>query len=84
MIARQNRAEVLSASGDLAAAKLALDSTLAEAERGHFFEDQVIAHQRLARIAMRRDDWQEAERQLAAAETKARGRGLPGVAENLV
>jgi CHAT domain-containing protein/tetratricopeptide (TPR) repeat protein len=84
MIARQNRAEVLSAAGDLTAAKQALDSTLTEAEAHGFFEDMVIAHQRLARLAMRQEDWREAERQLAAAETKARSRGLPGVAENLV
>jgi CHAT domain-containing protein/tetratricopeptide (TPR) repeat protein len=84
MISRQNRAEVLAASGDLESARQALDATLEEAENFDFFEDAVIARQRLARLAMRRGDWPEAERQLAAAEAKARGRGLPGVAENLV
>ena len=84
MISRQNRAEVLAASGDLAAAKAAFTAALEEAERSGFFEDMVIAHQQLARLAMRRSEWTEAERQLAAAERKARGRGLPGVVENLV
>ena len=84
MISRQNRAEVLAASGDLKSAQKALTATLEEAEKFGFFEDAVIARQRLARLAMRRGDWEEAERQLAAAEAKARGRGLPGVAENLV
>ena len=84
MISRQNRAEVLAASGDLGSAKTALTATLAEAEKFGFFEDAVIARQRLARLAMRRGDWAEAEQQLAAAEAKARGRGMPGVAENLV
>jgi CHAT domain-containing protein/tetratricopeptide (TPR) repeat protein len=84
MISRQNRAEVLAASGDLEAARNALAATLEEAEQFGFFEDMVIAHQRLARLAMRRADWKEAEAQLAAAAAKARERGLPGVAENLV
>ncbi|HET9010203.1 MAG TPA: CHAT domain-containing protein, partial [Gemmatimonadaceae bacterium] len=84
MISRQNRAEVLAASGDLAPAKTALTATLAEAEKFGFFEDAVIARQRLARLAMRRGEWAEAEAQLAAAEAKARGHGLPGVAENLI
>jgi CHAT domain-containing protein/tetratricopeptide (TPR) repeat protein len=84
MISRQNRAEVLAASGDLEAAKKALVATLEEAEKFGFFEDMVIAHQRLARLAMRESDWKEAEQQLAAADAKARGRGVPGVAEDLV
>lgn len=84
MISRQNRAEVLAASGDLEAAEPALRATLEEAETTGFFEDAIIARQRLARVAMRRGDWAEAERQLAAAAARARERGLPGVAENLV
>jgi CHAT domain-containing protein/tetratricopeptide (TPR) repeat protein len=84
MISRQNRAEVLAASGDLSAAREALAATLEEAEKHDFFEDAVIARQRLARLAMRRADWAEAGRQLAAAEAMARDRGMPGVAENLV
>jgi len=84
MISRQNRAEVLAASGDLESAKTALTATLEEAEKFGFFEDAVIARQRLARLAMRRNDWAEAEQQLTAAEAKARDRGMPGVAENLV
>ena len=84
MISRQNRAEVLAASGDLESAQKALTATLEEAETFGFFEDAVIARQRLARLAMRRGDWVEAEQQLAAAEAKARGHGLPGVAANLM
>ena len=84
MISRQNRAEVLAASGDLDAARKAFAATLEEAEDADFFEDQVIAHQHLARLAMRRRDWAEAERQLSTAESKARARGMPGVVENLV
>lgn len=83
MIARQNRAEVLAASGDLEAARTALAATLDEAERFGFFEDVVLAHQQLARVAMRRGEWSEAERQLAAAGRKARSRGLDGMALNL-
>ena len=84
MISRQNRAEVLAASGDLEAARKAFAATLEEAEKADFFEDQVIAHQHLARLAMRRRDWAEAERQLSTAASKARDRGMPGVVENLV
>jgi CHAT domain-containing protein/tetratricopeptide (TPR) repeat protein len=84
MISRQNRAEVLAASGDLDAAEKALAATLDEAERFDFFEDMMIARQRLARVAMRRGDWEEAERQLAAAEAKARARGQVRMVETLV
>ena len=84
MISRQNRAEVLAASGDLDAAREALGANLTEAERSGFFEDMVIAHQRLARVAMRRGNWTEAGRQLGAAEAKARDRGLPGLAGTLI
>jgi tetratricopeptide (TPR) repeat protein len=84
LISRQNRAEVLAASGELDAAREAFLATLAEAEKFSFFEDMVIAHQHLARVAMRRGDWTEAGRQLAAAAAKVRGRGLTGLAENLV
>jgi CHAT domain-containing protein/tetratricopeptide (TPR) repeat protein len=84
LIARQNRAEVLAASGDLEAARAAFTGTLTEAEEFGFFEDMVISHQQLARLAMRQADWREAERQLTAADRKARARGLDGLAENLV
>ena len=76
MISRQNRAEVMAASGELDDARRALAATLEEAERDGFFEDVVEAHQRLARVAMRQGDWAEAERQLAGADRKARDRGL--------
>ncbi|HEX2219314.1 MAG TPA: CHAT domain-containing protein [Gemmatimonadales bacterium] len=84
LIARQNRAEVLAASGDLEAARAAFTGTLREAEEFGFFEDVVIAHQQLARLAIRQANWREAERQLTAADRKARARGLDGLAENLV
>ncbi len=84
MISRQNRAEVLAASGDLEAARKGFVANLEEAEKSGFFEDQVIARQRLARLAMRRGQWAEAGEQLAVAEAKARSHGMPGVAENLV
>lgn len=84
MISRQNRAEVMAASGDLDGARRAFTSALDEAERFRFFEDVVIAHQQLARLAMRRSDWAEAERQLTAADRKARGRGLDDLAGNLI
>jgi tetratricopeptide (TPR) repeat protein len=84
MIARQNRAEVLAASGDLPAAQKALEETLDEAHRGDYLEDEFIARQRLARVAMRRRDWTTAARQLAAADSMARSHGLEEVRGNLV
>jgi CHAT domain-containing protein len=84
MISRQNRAEVLAASGELDAAREAFVATLEEAERLDFLEDAVIAHQRLARVAMRRGEWDEAEQQLAAADRKARARGQDRMTDNLV
>jgi CHAT domain-containing protein/tetratricopeptide (TPR) repeat protein len=84
MISRENRAEVMAASGDLAGARRAFAGALEEAERYDFFEDMVIAHQQLARVAMRQSDWAEAERQLTAADRKARGRGLDELANTLI
>jgi CHAT domain-containing protein/tetratricopeptide (TPR) repeat protein len=84
MISRQNRAEVLAASGDLEGAREALAATLEEAERFDFLEDAVIARQRLARVAMRRGDWAEAGRQLAAADRTARDHGQDRMTESLV
>ncbi len=84
MIARQNRAEVLAASGDLAAAKTALQGTLEEAQRGDFLEDVVIARQRLARVAIRRGEWDEAEKQLASADSAVRSHKQPELGEALV
>jgi tetratricopeptide (TPR) repeat protein len=84
MIARQNRAEVLAASGDLPAAEKALEETLDEAHQGKFLEDEFIARQRLARVAMRRRDWDGAARQLASADSMARSHGLDEVRGNLV
>ena len=84
MISRQNRAEVLSASGDLVAARKALEQNLDEATRGQFLEDVVIARQRLARVAIRRGEWSDAERQLAAADSAASAHGLEGMRQELV
>lgn len=84
MIARQNRAEVLAASGDLAAARTALEGTLEEAHRGEFVEDEVIARQRLARVAIRRGEWVDAEQQLAAADSTATSHGLEEVRASLL
>jgi tetratricopeptide (TPR) repeat protein len=84
MISRQNRAEVLAASGDLAAAWTALEGTLEEARKGDFLEDVVIARQRLARVAIRRGEWDEAEKQLASADSSVRAHKQPELGEALV
>ena len=84
LISRQNRAEVLAASGELDAAREAFAATLEEAERFDLLEDAVIAHQQLARVAMRRGEWDEAGRQLAAADRKARAHGQDRMTDNLV
>jgi CHAT domain-containing protein len=75
---------VLAASGELDAAREAFAATLEEAERLDFLEDAVIAHQQLARVAMRRGEWDEAGRQLAAADRKARAHGQDRMTDNLV
>ncbi len=84
MISRQNRAEVMAASGDLARARVAFIDALNEADRFDFFEDAITMHQQLARLAMRQGDWKEAGRQLDTADRKARSRGLRDLANNLV
>src|SRR3954447_33631 len=84
MISRQNRAEVMEATGDLLAARGAFQSALAEAEQGEFFEDVVTMRQHLARIAIRLRDWGEAERQLAVADSAAHARGLEQMRGSLV
>lgn len=84
MIARQNRAEVLAASGDLGAARTALEGNLEEAARGQFLEDVVIARQRLARVAIRLGEWPEAERQLASADSAASSHELEEVRVGLL
>jgi tetratricopeptide (TPR) repeat protein len=76
MISRQNRAEVMEASGDLTGARAAFRSALAEAEEGRFFEDQMMMRQHLARVAIRLGDWADAERQLGVADSGAHARGL--------
>ena len=84
MISRQNRAEVMAASGDLAGARAGFTGALSEADRFEFFEDGIMMRQQLARLAMRQGDWAEAGRQLDAADRRARGRGLTDLANNLV
>jgi CHAT domain-containing protein len=84
MIARQNRGEVLAASGDLVAARTAFEGTLAEAQRSEFLEDAVNARQRIARVAIRQRDWDEADRQLAAADSTATSHGLEEIKSSLL
>jgi CHAT domain-containing protein/tetratricopeptide (TPR) repeat protein len=84
MISRQNRAEVMEASGDLAGARAAFRSALAEADQGEFFEDAMIMRQHLARVAIRLGDWTDAERQLAVADSGAHARGLEQMRGSLV
>lgn len=84
MISRQNRAEVMEATGDLLGARDAFHGALAEAEEGEFFEDAVIMRQHLARIAIRLRDWNDAERQLAVADSAAHARGLEQMRGSLV
>jgi tetratricopeptide (TPR) repeat protein len=84
MISRQNRAEVMEATGDLLGARDAFHGALAEAEGGEFFEDAVIMRQHLARIAIRLREWNEAERQLAVADSAAHARGLEQMRGSLV
>jgi CHAT domain-containing protein/tetratricopeptide (TPR) repeat protein len=76
MIARENRGEVMAASGDLEGAREAFLGTLQESERNQYYEDALFARQRLAGIAIRQGDFVEAERQLAAADASAKERGL--------
>jgi tetratricopeptide (TPR) repeat protein len=84
MISRQNRAEVMEATGDLTEARDGFKHSLAEAEKGEFFEDAVIMRQHLARIAIRLGDWPDAERQLAVADSAAHARGLEQMRGSLV
>jgi CHAT domain-containing protein len=76
-IARHNRALVIAASGDLPAARSALEAVLEEALKGKELEDEMIARQELAQTAIRMGEPAEARRQLDAAERSAvaRGRG---------
>jgi tetratricopeptide (TPR) repeat protein len=70
-IARGNRAWVLSLGDDLPAARTALLAVLKEALESGEIEDEMIARQQLARVAMRRGDWSEAAGQLDAAQASA-------------
>jgi CHAT domain-containing protein/tetratricopeptide (TPR) repeat protein len=76
MISRQNAGEVQAASGDLAAARATFLEALDLATRGDYFEDVVLSRQRLARVAIRQGDWDEAERQLATADSAAHAQGI--------
>jgi CHAT domain-containing protein/tetratricopeptide (TPR) repeat protein len=74
-IARHNRALVLAAAGNLPAARSALQGVLEEALESRELDDEMIARQGLARVAMRQGDRAEASRQLDAAERSARAYG---------
>ena len=74
-IARHNRALVLVRAGDLLAARSALQAVLEEALKARDLEDEMIARQDLARVAMRQGDWAEAGGQLGTAERSARAHG---------
>ncbi len=71
-----NRAWVLSVGGDLDSARSALRAVLAENLEHNDFEDAVIARQQLARVAIRRGEWDVAARELDAADAEAKRRGL--------
>lgn len=76
MISRQNAGEVQAASGDLAAARATFLEALGLATKGDYFEDVVLSRQRLARVAIRQGDWNEAERQLVTADSAAHAQGM--------
>jgi len=84
MIARQNTGEVQAAAGDLDAARATLLECLAMAERGDYFEDIVLTRQRLARVAIRQGEWDEASRQLATADSAAHARGMEDMRDEIV
>jgi CHAT domain-containing protein/tetratricopeptide (TPR) repeat protein len=76
-IARNNAALVVAASGDLPAAKIAMETVLQEALELNEIEDEVQGRQQLARVNMRMGDWASARRQFDIAERSAAkvGRG---------
>ena len=82
-IARSNRAWVLSMGDDISAARTALDSVLAESQETGRLEDEFLARQQLARLAMREGKWADAADQLDAGERAARehGRGAEARAD---
>jgi CHAT domain-containing protein/tetratricopeptide (TPR) repeat protein len=84
MIARQNTGEVLAASGDFPAARATFLHALDLAIAGDYFEDVVIGRQRLARVAIRQGEWDEAERQLATADSAAHAQGIEGMRNGIV
>lgn len=76
LIAQQNVGEVRAAMGDLAGARDAFQRVLDQAGQVDIFEPVVLMRQALARVAIRRRDWAEAERQLDGADSSARARGF--------
>lgn len=74
-IARSNRAWVLSMGDDLPAARAAFVPVLAEARETGRLEDEFLARQQLARLAMRESRWAEAAAQLDSAERSAEAHG---------
>ncbi|HUR95224.1 MAG TPA: CHAT domain-containing protein [Gemmatimonadales bacterium] len=84
LIARQNTGEVLAASGDLDAARATFLDALERATRGDYFEDVVLTRQHLARVAIRQRAWDEAERQLASADSAAHAQGFEEMRNSIV
>ncbi len=76
LIARENEGEVRAASGDLDGARAAFQQAVDEGTRADDFERVLLMRQALARVAIRRGDWGEAERQLATADSAAHVRGF--------
>ena len=76
-IAQVNRAWVLSMGDDIPAARKAYEDVLSVSQETGRLEDEFIARQQLARLAMRSNDWAAAARHLDAAEraAEAHGRG---------
>jgi CHAT domain-containing protein/tetratricopeptide (TPR) repeat protein len=74
-IARHNRALVFAAAGDLPAARSAFLAVVTEALGTGRLEDEVVARQELARVALRQGELAEVRRQIDAAERSARAHG---------
>ena len=70
MIARQNRGEVLAASGDLAAARTAFEGTSLGGRARRIPRGCRERPAAYRRVAIRQRDWDEADRQLAAARPR--------------
>jgi CHAT domain-containing protein/tetratricopeptide (TPR) repeat protein len=83
-IARNNRAMVLAAEGDLVRARTAMQAVLREALDIHELEDEMVARQQLARVAMRMGEWKVARAQIDSAVRSAVRVGRGGEARDHV